>query len=363
MKILSLGLDNSVLDRTSALAARVIEYGNLVEKYTIIVPSARKEKIILSEKVKVYGSGGGNKLARLIKIYNLAKELWREEKYHIITVQDQYYLALIGLKLAGKHKLGLEIQVHGFEKYYGVRELIAKYVLPRADAVRVVSQRLKRQLVSRFGVKEEKITVASIWIDLRINDYDLRNKQIKKERGKFVFLTVSRLVSVKNIALQIEAMVEVVKKYPVAELWIVGDGPEGRKLEIKSHKLKVENNVKFFGWRNDLGRFYEQADAFLLTSNTEGWGIVVIATASWGLPIIMTDVGCAGEVIKNGQSGLVIPVGDRQKLVEAMLKIIENKELREKLGRNAVLAVNQLLTKEQTLELYKKSWEKAMKNR
>ena len=103
-------------------------------------------------------------------------------------------------------------------------------------------------------------------------------------------------------------MAELIKKYPNTELWIVGDGLERKKLELEIAKYKLENSVKLFGWQNNPDEFYSQADAFLLTSNYEGWGMVVIEAADYGLPIIMTDVGCAGELIENEKSGLVVPV-------------------------------------------------------
>ncbi|MDD4900799.1 MAG: glycosyltransferase family 4 protein [Patescibacteria group bacterium] len=358
MKILSLGLDNSILNKSSALARRVVEYGNLVEEYTVIVPSQKNEKISLSEKVKVYGSGGGNKSARLIKIYHLAKKLLQKEKYDVITVQDQYSLALIGLKLADKFNIGLEIQVHGFEKFMGWRKLIAKYVLPRADAVRCVSKRLKKQLIDQFGVKEEKITVVPIYSERTTHNA----QRITRQDKKFIFLTVGRLVPVKNVEMQIKAMCEVVKAQPNTELWIVGDGPGRKNYELRIMNYGLEKNVKLFGRQDSLDSYYSRADAFVLTSDAEGWGLAVIEAAAAGLPIIMTDVGCAGEVIKNGESGLVIPVGNKQELVEAMLKIIEDKNLRKKLGDNAGLAVKRLPNKEQTLALYKRSWDLALKN-
>ena len=355
MKILSLGLDNSILNQSSALARRVVRYGELVEKYSVIVPNKKSKNIKLSEKVYVYGSGGGHKISQLIKILKLAKKLWQEEKYDIITVQDQYYLALIGWLIKKKFNVGLEIQVHGFEKYLGLRELIAKYVLPRADAVRCVSQRLKGRLVNELGVKEEKITVVPIYVEI----FQIPNFNPQKSNNNFIFLTVGRLMPVKNIGMQIEAMMEVVRKHPKAELWIIGDGLERIRLEKLCYELQVASYVKFLGWKNDLEKYYQQAGAFLLTSNYEGWGLAVIEAASFGLPIIMTDAGCAGEVIRNGESGLVIGVGDKQKLVEAMIRIFEDGNLRIELGVNAKLAASRLPTEEETLELYKKSWKKA----
>lgn len=355
MRILSLGLDNSVLNKSSALVKRVIEYGALVEKYTVIVPSLKKEKVKLSEKATAYGVYGFNKLWQFIKIYRIAVKLLWAEKYDIITVQDQYYLALIGYLLAKKFKLGLEIQVHGFEKYYGLRKLIAKYVLARASAIRCVSQRLKRKLVDNFKVAQEKITVAPIF-----SEHTMGNAQRITNRGEdFIFLTVGRLVSVKNIELQIKALAAVVKKFSKVKLWIVGDGIQRKKLEQLCQTLRVTRYAIFMGRQNNVSDYYRQADAFLLTSNSEGWGLAVIEAANFSLPIIMTDTGCVGAVIKNGESGLIIPIGHEPELAAAMLKIIEDDNLRKRLGENAQLAVSQLPNKEQTLALYKKSWQMA----
>jgi glycosyltransferase involved in cell wall biosynthesis len=381
MMILNFSLDNKILDKNSSFAKRAIEYGNLVKKYIVIAPGRKNEKIELSEKVIAYGSGGNNKLMQFFKIYKSAKKLLRDEKFNVITVQDQYYLALIGLCLSKKFKIGLEIQVHGFEKYCGLRKLITKYVLPRANSVRCVSQRLKKQLTIEFSVKEEKVTVVPIYSQLSIVNYPPATQasllalragelRINKNKDKFVFLTVGRFVPVKNIGMQIEAMKEVAKKYPSAELWIIGDGPEKKNYELQITRpprksacwrcgqanYKLQKNIKLLGWQDDLNKYYNMADVFVLSSDSEGWGMAVIEAASFGLPIIMTDVGCAREVIKDNESGIIIPVGDRQKLIEAMLKIIEDENLRKKLGENAKLAVSQLLGKEQILDLYKKSW-------
>lgn len=372
MKILNLSLDNSAINKTSAWAARALDYGSLVEKYTVVVPSQTKEKIELSEKVKVYGSGGAGKIAQFYNLCQIAKKILQEEKYDVITVQDQYYLALIGLKLARKYRVGLEIQVHGFERYGGLRKLIAKYVLPRASVVRCVSQRLKKQLINEFGVAEEKIMVVPIYTTInsekpfdKLRVYGASNKQLtinnKKNDGKFIFLTVGRLVPVKNIGLQIEAMAEMVKKYPATELWIVGDGPERENL-IRLGRIKLSNNIKFLGQKNKekLAEIYKNADVFLLTSNSEGWGLAVIEAASYDLPIIMTDVGCAGEVIKNKESGLIIPVGDVKSLIQAMEILWQDEFYRQRIGEGARQAVAALPSKQATLNLFLTSWRQAI---
>src|SRR3989339_2250802 len=95
MKILNLSLDKSILDKNSKAATRIVEYGDLADRYIIVVPDKDYKEIRLSEKVFVYGSGGNNKIFQLINVYRTAKKLLKQEKFDVITVQDQYYLALI----------------------------------------------------------------------------------------------------------------------------------------------------------------------------------------------------------------------------------------------------------------------------
>lgn len=367
MKIFCIGSDDSAFEKNSALRKRLKDLSGLIEKYDIIESGKIHGKEAIAENMTAYGvnaKGFLNKILSFFRIYFLSKKLLAQGKYDVITVQDQYYLGLIGWLLARKFKIGLEIQVHGFEKYGGLRKLIAKFVLPRAGAIRAVSERLKKFLVEEFKVKEERITVVPIFVDLKQNaKIKNQNDNFKcKNINKFVFLTVSRLVAVKNIEMQIKALANIIKQYPNIELWIVGDGEEKEKLQDLCYVLCVMCYAKFLGWQNDLSKYYEQADVFLLTSNSEGWGMAAIEAASYGLPIIMTDVGCAGEAIVDGKSGIVIPDSDQSKLEENMVKLINNTELRKKLGEGARKAANNLLNLENTLKLYKSSWTNAEKN-
>lgn len=349
MKILNLGLDKSIFKKNSQLRERVLEYAGLVDKYFVIAPSKEYIQEDLDEKISIFGSGGLNKAIQLLRAYFLAKRLIKTHKFDIISVQDQYYLAFLGLILAKKYQIALELQIHGFEKFSGLRKLIANFVIKRADGVRVVSQRLRKKLISEFKVDSKKITVVPIFFKPTAN-----NCHQPKNKNRFVFLTVSRLVPVKNIEMQIRAMQEIVKKNYNIELWIAGDGP-------LRENYKLQNNVKLLGWIDDkeeLDKIYAQADCFLLTSNSEGWGMAVVDAASHGLPIIMTDVGLAGELIYDDESGLIIPVGDQKALETAMIKILEDESLRKKLGENARQAIKSLPSKEETFNLYLGGWKK-----
>ena len=357
MKILTFGLDNSIINDKSDLARRVLDYAALVEKYVVIVPATADKETSLSDKAKVWAVGGCCKIVKLFRIYWLAENILRQEKFDVISVQDVYYLALAALILARKNRIGLEVQVHGLEKFFGFRKFLAGFILRRADAIRTVSQRKKKQLLLDFHAAADKITVAPIYSAINNKQLTINNK---RSDDNFIFLTVGRLAPVKNIGLQIEAMAEIAKRYPSTELWIAGEGAEYKNLKFKIANLKLDGCVKLLGqkFREELAEIHKMADAFLLTSNSEGWGLAVIEAAGYGLPIIMTDVGCAGEVIKNNDSGIIIPVGDRASLVGAMEKIMRDNNFRSRLGEGARRAVEKLPSKQETLNLYLASWQK-----
>jgi len=360
MKVLNISLDNKIFDEGSALRARVLDYADLVDKYTVVVPLAgagENKEITVSDKLSVIGVASKNKITALFDVYNYLDKLILQEKPDVITVQDQYYMAAVCLKLAKKYKIGLEIQNHGFEKFCGFRRIIFKYVIKRANAVRTVSQRLKKRLIEEFGVKEEGITVVPIYVETKIPGSQIPAH--RSQKNNFIFLTVGRLVPVKNIEMQIQAMVKVSAECPDAELWIVGDGSLrlNYRSQITDHKLG--ERIKLLGWQKNVDDYYRQADVFLLTSHAEAWPLVIIEAASYGLPIITTDTGSAGEFIFNNENGIVIPVNCETALEEAMIKLCKDEALREKLSFNVLKSLEELPSKEKILNKYLMSWQKA----
>jgi glycosyltransferase involved in cell wall biosynthesis len=361
LNVLSFSLDPRILDAGSLVALRERETGSALQKYTLIIPYPRDTEIRLSDSNVVYGIGGRNKLIQLIKIYKKARTLIQQSPYDVITVQDAYYLALAGWLIAKNYNIGFEIQAHGFEKFSGIRAFIAKKIILKADAIRTVSARLKNNLVTAFRVPEEKITIAPFFSEHAAHqpDTQLISKIISKKRNDFVFLTVARLVPVKNISLQLHSFKNLLIQYPDTQLWIVGDGPERAFLEKEAHVLGIKDRVIWWGWQSDLSAFYEYADSFILSSDSEGYGLVIFEAAAYGLSILMTDVGCAGEFIHNGENGIIVPVRNEEAFTAEMIKLRTNKELRESLGKNAKNALSALPTKEELIQKYVESWERA----
>ncbi len=364
MNILSLGLDQSILNPDSSLAKRVKVYGDLVNSYTVIVPAENDKQVELGENIFAYGVSGNNKISKLKKIKEKAEKLLQEKEVDVISIQDIYFLGLLGVKLARKYNLGLEIQIHGFEKYNFVRKGIARYVVKRADSVRVVSMRLVDLLVKKFKVDPLKITQVPIYVDCQ----SLQNKEVdfdlhKKYDADFIFVSAQRLAPVKNVELQLKAMAKIKEDNidKKIKLIIVGDGELKNDLVKLSEKLNITDNVKFVGWQDNLASYYKGADALLISSKAEGWGMTAVESLACGTPVIMTNVGLAGEVVINNINGLVVPVGDEDRFIQAMKEFINNKMLRKRLIQGASEEIKNILTRQETLDKYKLSWDKAKK--
>jgi glycosyltransferase involved in cell wall biosynthesis len=343
MKVLSLGLDRNILDKNSAVAQRAFLYERKLDKYLVLVPD------------------DGNKILALFKLYFLLKQTLKKDKFDLVTIQDIYFLPLVVWPLRARYKFKVEIQVHGFEKFNIFRRLLFKYNIKKADLVRVVSLRLKKELVNNFKLADNKIYIAPVAVDK--NKFLEKNSNINLHQeypGKFIFLTVSRLVPVKNMALQFEAIArlsEDIKNKII--LLVIGDGPEKNNLQDLVKNLQIEEQVKFLGsgFSLDLVSYYQRADCFLLTSNSEGYGMVIAEAILSNLPVIMTDVGVAGELVEDNINGFVVPVNSLEILQQKMELLIENKELLVKFKNNTSIFKEKILDREELINRVITNWQ------
>ena len=354
MKVINISLDNKILDKNSVVAKRAIAYGDKLEKYFVLVPCENKN-IELSSKVKVVGIYGGNKIFTLFKIYKYLDKHLKDNKYDIISIQDNYYLASIGINMANKFGLKSEVQVHGFEKLSFFRKAIAKDNLQKADKIRVVSQRLKKYLITNFAVAEEKIYIVPIAIDkdkILVSGGNINLKE--KYNNSFIFLTVARLVKVKNIAMQIRVLSSLA--YKDAQLVIVGDGPEQHNLQKLADSLTLGSRVHFVGWVDGLADYYHSADCLLLSSDSEGYGAVVAEAVLVGLPVIMTEVGVAGELVEDNVNGLIVAIGDQEAFVKAMTRVIEEESLLQEFSTNTISFQDKIFDKNKLINKVVNTW-------
>lgn len=377
MKVINISLDPAALDINSRVSDRNRLYGEIVSEYRVMVPHTHDTISELTGSVTIYGVGGRNKFIQMLKIFGLIKKLVKEKKCDVIATSDPYFLGITALILARMYHKGFEVQVLGIEKFTALRKILAQLVIHHAGAIRVNSTQLKEKVVKEFNVDERDVLFVPVYVSVgklgltsdmtpghpEWHKREAGKEAFQKEYGKsFNFLTVGRLVEVKNIDMQLRAMKSVIKRNPEVVLHIIGDGRERTHILQMIENLGLGGHVIVHGSKTgvDLGVFYSESDSYLLTAHIEGWPMEVFDAIRAGLPVVMTDVGCAGEVIQNEKNGLIVEFDDEEHLSEAMERMVKDPALRSRLTAAARLHFDNYWTKEQILAGYRQSWDKAL---
>jgi glycosyltransferase involved in cell wall biosynthesis len=147
-------------------------------------------------------------------------------------------------------------------------------------------------------------------------------------------LTVGRFKPEKNHALLLKAFAQLAPAN--ARLMLLGKGPEEQNLRALAQALGIQNRVIFAGFHADPSPFYATADLFVLSSDNEGFGNVLVEALSFGVPVVSTDCTAGpAEILENGRWGRLVPVGDCAALAQGMEQALVEPVDREALKRRA----------------------------
>lgn len=203
-------------------------------------------------------------------------------------------------------------------------KLIDRLTRFSTDSYIAVSEYLKSEMV-KGGIAKDKITVIHNGIKIRPS---------KKHDGKLNIIgSVGRLHSVKGYDLLIQAFAKLDDKKVL--LKIAGEGPELNKLKNLAVELGVEDRVEFVGFKKDIYKFLDSVDVYIQPSLTEGFGLSVVEAMSQGLPVIVTPAGSLKEIVKDRQTGVISKDLWPENIAIAIEKLLKDKKLAEKLGKNA----------------------------
>ncbi|MEW6171993.1 MAG: glycosyltransferase family 4 protein [Bacillota bacterium] len=229
----------------------------------------------------------------------------------------------------------------GFEDFQNKRQnwpaelnkRLRSWVTRRADRVIVPSEYLKRHVIE-WGVPEGNCVV----VYNAVEPPKAVAPVVIPLATPVKLVTVGRLVPWKHV----DGIIESLRSLTEAGLVVVGDGPERRRLETTAQSLGVINRVYFAEQRSksETQSLIAACDIFVLNSSYEGLPHVVVEAMQLGLPVVATAVGGTPEVIKDGETGLLIPPGDNDALSKALRLLIKDTNLRKRLAENAQTALN-----------------------
>ncbi len=372
-KVIFIGNDRKILEENSSVRNRIKEYGALFDELHIVLFTLRNSAVVrklkISENIFVYPTNSFSRWLYPICGARLIRKIIKENGGDdwIISAQDPFEAGLSGVLGRFFNKAKLHIQIHtDFMSPFFMRQsflnrlriFISKCVLPKADGIRVVSERIANSL-NKFKLKCTPY-ILPIWHDF---DHDNQEKFDFKKKHKdwsFVIISVSRLESEKNVELSLKVLKDVLSKYPKTGLVILGSGTEEERLKLMSKEIGVEENVDFLGWQNNVRPYLLGADLFLQTSNFEGFGVSSIEASYANLPVVSTDVGASGWIFKDGVSAMICKVGDNKCLSSKIIEIIEKEDIKKSLIYGAKMAISHNLSDDKSdyLQKFKESLEK-----
>jgi glycosyltransferase involved in cell wall biosynthesis len=205
----------------------------------------------------------------------------------------------------------------------------------RFALVAAVSNSIHPFIRGMRGMKEERISTIYYGVDLK--KYQPPARPVLKE--EIVFGTVARLVYQKGHRWLLDAIPAVLEKYPRARWRFAGDGEKRSELEAQAQRLGIAHAVEFLGSRSDVQELLGTFDLFILPSLWEGFPNVLLEAMASGLPVIATAVEGTVEMVVNGETGRLVPKEDSRALTAAMLELAESPEVRQRMGKNGRLRV------------------------
>jgi glycosyltransferase involved in cell wall biosynthesis len=254
-------------------------------------------------------------------------------------------------------------------KFLFNKKVIVKVALsgPKSDFKMLKKTRLNRICLKMLHNVDKVITICSwskkealnedfpeskiSFIPNGVNtDHFIPSPAAECSSNKITFL--GRLNYQKGIDTLLLAFSSLVINKPELQLEITGEGPEKTNLLKMAEDLKITNKVIFHGENTDPYAFLLSSSVFVLPSRSEGLPNVLLEAMSCGLPVIASNVGGNLDLIQSGKNGILFEEGNYEQLSSAIETILDNKQLKEKLGKNARQAIVKDYSMEITVSKY-----------
>ncbi|MHA1264589.1 MAG: glycosyltransferase family 4 protein [Candidatus Helarchaeota archaeon] len=209
-------------------------------------------------------------------------------------------------------------------------------ILKNATKILPISSYTANILKEKYKIRNEALEILPIPVDTE----NFQPKKSTNSEEKYL-LVVARLDPRKKIQNLFFSFKNLERKYPDLYLYVVGDGSERKKLEFLAKNLNLTEKVKFFGnlRGKKLRTIYQNAELFVLPSIQEGLAVVILEAMACGIPVITTRSGGPEYIIKNRKNGLLIEPNDINALKEAIITLLDDKQLHKKISEEGIHTV------------------------
>jgi glycosyltransferase involved in cell wall biosynthesis len=250
-------------------------------------------------------------------------------------------LKLLGKKVIAKVLAsGLGTEAGSLRGRYLFLGNMMAYILKNVDLFIAISQEIALGLRSD-GVRPEKIVRVMNFVDTKqfypVNCEEQNMLKIALSADKNIVINFTgRIVERKGIDVLINAFAQAGNLLQSSStLIIIGTGFDEDKLRNLASKLGITNNVRFLGHSREVVKYYQASDIFVLPSYAEGMPNSLLEAMACGLPVIASRIGGVVDVVEDGKSGILVEPGDVSGLASAMVRLLKDAELRQRLGAEA----------------------------
>lgn len=280
------------------------------------------KRVFLDDKI----DNENNKIIKNLKRIQRLRRVMQDEKPDAVISfmgppNERMVVATLGLKV----KTIVSVRSDPYMEYgRGIRRVVANILFSIANGCVFQTDEAARYFRRRI-VKKSRI----IFNPINPKFYQVEHK---KENGHII--VVGRLQHMKNPELILNAFAKIEKKYPWCELDFFGTGDLEKSLVEKVKRYGLVGRVNFKGLAMNIEEELARASVFVLCSDYEGMPNALMEAMAVGLPVISTDCPCGGPrmLILNPDQGLLVPCNDIESMVRALEKVLENKELRQKMS-------------------------------
>lgn len=255
-------------------------------------------------------------------------------RWDVVWVQHRLLVPLMGVvRLLTRAKI--MIWVFGWE-VWSPPSRNSRFFLKLADRVLSISSFTARKCESLYGVPHDRMCVCPLGLSQALEKCE--EESVSRLPGGAYVLVVSRLelpaAEQKGVLRVCEAMVKVGAQVPAVSCVVVGDGPARQIIESRVRDLGVADRVVFTGRLSDaaLSGVYRKAAVFALPSTVEGFGLVYVEAMAHRVPVVAGNSDAAADVVVEGKTGLLVDPLDVDAVAQALVSLLEDSALREKMG-------------------------------
>ena len=274
--------------------------------------------------------------------YQLLRLAWflRRGRFDVVHTHDLWsnLMGVPAARLAGISAIiSSRRDLAHFDWYQGGRRVWLKRIQNLSQVVLANANPIRESLIADDGFAPEKVRVIHNGVDVEKYARARRNRAAmfpEAGEGKLVALTGNMHSDVKGHPWLIAAAPMVTREFPSTGFVLAGDGEQREDFERQVAELGLQKNFYFMGRRDDIPEVLACCDMAVLPSKAEGLPNAVLEYMSAGLPVIASRVGGNAEIVRDGETGLLVPAQDTGALAEAMLQLLRSPDEAARLARN-----------------------------